>query len=59
MACTSHHDIISENDVCITGISGMFPKAKDFTEFEEKIYKKVSENGRRCAVEFVMWLLTV
>lgn len=42
MACISHHEIISDNDVCITGISGSFPNAKNFSEFEEKIYNKVS-----------------
>lgn len=30
-----------EDDICITGISGVFPKCKDINEFEHNLYNKV------------------
>lgn len=30
-----------EDDICITGISGVFPKSKDIDELEHNLYNKV------------------
>lgn len=36
------HALSPEDDICITGISGVFPKCKDINEFEHNLYNKVS-----------------
>lgn len=35
------HALSPEDDICITGISGVFPKCKDINEFEHNLYNKV------------------
>lgn len=40
-----------DDEICITGISGVFPKSKNIDEFEHNLYNKVN-NYRLSAVNF-------